>query len=531
MKHLKTILTLLLAVLLCISSLTACNNKPNESETTGGTQQTGGNVTQGTDDGTGTGEGEEEYNVEKEMYRPEQINWGDKDGPYEYVIACSESAATDTIKRDQFLFYTAELEGDAINTAIADRNAFMEEYFNIAIEREVNATETTVSTQTPSGRKYADLITLATTAYSTVVKRGYFLDVNTVDELNLDASYWNDRIQEEFTVNGRLFAIDGDLTSFDEMRTMSVLYNATLYENYSYKTKYGSVYKLVEDRKWTFDTMLEMYQGTSKSTTGSEYPSTATDTWGMLSEMIAPYYMFLGSGMKTVQNVDGQLQLVFANNYAAVYDVIEDIMLRFSKDPEVLHQNIGHPALPNSNTCWNDGEDMFRADLALFKSGTVGDATAFRDMKSEFGLLPIPLYTEGQENYYCYAIGTPFYIPITVKTNRMEMKSCSITEAFCYFSRYMDGELSIYDAFFENMSYVKLCRTEEDRQMLILLINSKTYDIDAACDITGVYTQMNNMVKTGDNLTNLSSTLSALRDAAYTALHDYITTLEGNYKD
>jgi hypothetical protein len=174
---------------------------------------------------------------------------------------------------------------------------------------------------------------------------------------------------------------------------------------------------------------------------------------------------------------------------------------------------------------------MFRADLALFKSGTVGDATAFRDMKSEFGLLPIPLYSEGQESYYCYAIGTPFYIPITVKKNALQMTSCSITEAFCYFSRYMDNEPSIYDAFFENMSYVKLCRTEEDRNMLILLINSKTYDIDAACGITGVYTQMNNLVKSRGDLTSLSSDLSKLKEAASTNLIDYITELENNCKN
>jgi hypothetical protein len=355
------------------------------------------------------------------------------------------------------------------------------------------------------------------------------LDVNTVDELNLDASYWNSNIQEELTVNGRLFAIDGDLTSFDEMRTMSIMYNATLYENYGYKTKYGSVYNLVDEKKWTFDTMLEMYQGTSKSATGAEFPSTQTDVWGMIGECQAAYYLFLGSGMKTVKNIDGELQLIFDSEYEAIYDVIEDIMNKFAKDQEVLNQDDA-TVLTSGNACWTEGANMFKANLALFKSGTVGDATVFRDMTSEFGLLPIPLYTEGQENYYCFAVGTPFYIPITVKTNQLQMKSCSITEAFCYFSRYMDGEPSIYDAFSENMSYVKLCRTEEDRNMLILLINSKTYDIDYACSFTGVYTALNNIIKNNGDLSSLSSTISGLREPAYSALSEYITELDNNYK-
>ena len=93
----------------------------------------------------------------------------------------------------------------------------------------------------------------------------------------------------------------------------------------------------------------------------------------------------------------------------------------------------------------------------------------------------------------------------------------------------MDGEPSIYDAFFENMSYVKLCRTEEDRQMLILMINSKTYDIDYACSFTGVRTQMANLTASVGDLSSLSSSLSGLREPAYSALSEYITEMEKNY--
>ncbi len=520
----KTIrfLIILLAVVLSLSLLAACSNNPDNTQGTTDSASGSGNSTQAP--GQSGEEETGESNVEKDMYHPEQINWGDKDGPYEYVIACPESAVTDLIKRDQFLFYTEELEGDAINTAINDRNSFMEEYFNIAIEQNVNASDSYVTTQSASGTKYADLITLGLGSYNTTVKKGSFLDVNTVDELNLDASYWDSNLQREFTIGGKLYAIDGDLTSYDEMRTMSVLYNATLYENYGYKNKYGSVYKLVEEKKWTFDTMLEMYQGTSKSSSGSDKVSTKTDVWGMLSETITPYYMFLGSGMKTVSNSDGSLSTMFDVDYQATYNVIESIMKKFSQDPETLIQD-NASVLSSGESCWTEGAEMFKSNLALFKCGTVGDATVFRDMTSEFGLLPIPLYTEGQESYHCFAVGTPFYIPLAVRNNQLQMKSCSITEAFCYFSRYMDSGDSIYDAFFENMTYVKLCRTEEDREMLTLIINSKEYDIDYACEFTGVYSLLANLTKVKGDLTSLNSKINSLKDSAPYNLSDYLEAL------
>lgn len=519
-------LTLLLAVVLCVSLLAACGNNPEVPQDTNapsgnGTQAPGEQVT---GDGSGSSGGTGDEETEKEMYRPEQLNWGTKDGPYEYVIACPKSTVTDLIKRDQFLFYTEDLEGDAINTAISDRNSFMEEYFNIAIEQNVQASDSYVTTQSSAGTKYADLITLGQGSYNTVVKRGCFMDVNSIDELNLDASYWDANLQREFTIGGKLYAIDGDLTSYDEMRTMAVLYNATLYDNYQYKTTYGSIYSLVENKKWTFDTMLEMYQGTSRSNSGGELASTKTDVWGMLSENIAPYYMFLGSGMKTVSNNDGNLTTLFDENYEAAYGIIEKVMTKFSQDQEVVVQDNGS-VLTNGNNCWIEGAEMFKANLALFKCGTVGDATVFRDMDSEFGLLPIPLYTEGQESYHCFAAGTPFYIPLAIKTNQLQMQSCSITEAFCYFSRYMDGEPSVYDAFFENMTYVKLCRTDEDRQMLTLIINSKEYDIDYACGFTTIYTLLQNLTNAKGDLGSLSSSISSLRNTAPYTLTEYLEAL------
>jgi hypothetical protein len=67
--------------------------------------------------------------------------------------------------------------------------------------------------------------------------------------------------------------------------------------------------------------------------------------------------------------------------------------------------------------------------------------------------------------------------------------------------------------------------------MLILLITSKTYDLDYACGFTGVYTKTYNMVKAGSDLSSLSSEILNLKEAAANNLVNYITELEKSCKD
>ncbi len=487
MKKAVRILSVLLAFLLTCTLFVACKSDGDEnptgtSTTAGGTAApTGGNATGGTE----TGGGEE--NIEAEMYRPDKLNFGKGDSPYEFKIGVPGKNVADLFSPVDYVFAQDNLEGDAVNTALQDRSDFLEDYFNIAIEPVHSINATVISTQVRAGTDFADVVmTGAREAIQKCAKNGQFLDLSTLDTLNLDASYWDQRIQTEYSIGGRVFALDGDISCYDELTTMVVMYNATLYDRYGYKNTWGSPYKLVSEGNWTFDTMLAMYQGTS-SQTGSAL--TSSDTWGMITEVTAPYQLFLGSGRKTVKNTSSGLVSMFDEDYEATANVILDITERFVTDKETLFAEASGGVL--GSDVWHEVSDMFANNQALFRSGSLGDATDLRNMDSTFGLLPIPRYYagDGQDGYYCYVSatsGTPWFMPITVKTNRHLEITGTVFEAMAYFSRYSDDAQSLYDAFFENMTYVKLCRNEEDREMLTLIFNSKTYDIDHACVFSGI---------------------------------------------
>lgn len=530
MKKTVRILSALLALLLTCTLFVACKSGGDEtptgdSTTAGGTSaptgNTGGSGTGGSESGGGTSE-----NTEAEMYRPEKLNFGKGDSPYEFKIGVPAKNVADLFSPVDYVFAQDNLEGDAVNTALADRSDFLEEYYNIAIEPVNSITATVIATQVRAGTDFADVVmTGARQAIQKCARNGQFLDLTTLDTLNLDASYWDQRIQTEYSLGGRVFAIDGDISCYDELTTMVVMYNATLYDRYGYKSKYGSPYTLVSEGKWTFDTMLEMYQGTS-SQTGSAL--TASDTWGMITEITAPYQLFLGSGYKTVKNSSSGLSSMFDEDYEATVNVMLDITERFVTDKETLFAEASGGVL--GSDFWREVSDMFANNQALFRSGSLGDATDLRDMESTFGLLPIPRYYEGdgQDGYYCYVSatsGTPWFMPITVKTNYHLETTGTIFEAMAYFSRYMDDAQSLYDAFFDNMTYVKLCRNEEDREMLTLIFNSKTYDIDHACVFSGIGNLIIGAAQ-GHSVSGLYSNILSVKTATDSEMAAFITDLE-----
>ncbi len=514
--------TLLLALLMSVSLLAACSNNPEEPNDTNPGNCVGTTGPSGSESGTGEGEGE--INEEEEMYRPEKLNWGlSATEPYEYRWMANSGS--------NFCYYnenSGEDEGDAVNSALADRAAFVEENFNIAFELLDFPGNAKITTNCNSGLDFCDaLMTDAGFILGSMAKNGHAMDLAKSDELNLEASYWDQRIQEDYSINGRVFCLEGDFTVWDDLRTQVILFNSSLYENYGYKQEYGSPYTVVSNNKWTFDTMLSMYQGTSQNK-DSDPALGRNDVWGMLSETVAPYVLFLGSGQKTIKNVDGNMTLLFDEQFQSTYNVIEDICTRFALDGEVMFVG-GWTDCTDKSDQWTDVSKMFETRQALFRSTTLSAATRLRDMPDDFGVLPIPMYNESVGTYYSWCSGgSPLCVPSTVKQTNNDLRSLSILEAICYYSRYTEVGQSLYDAFFDNMTYVKLCRNAEDRQMLTLIFDTKTYDVDYMLGITSVATITSTVVGSG-KVGNLSSSITSGKDSAGMLLADYISSVDKKY--
>ncbi len=415
--------------------------------------------------------------------------------------------------------------GEAISDALFSRQITMEDYFDIEVESTLdpdlyNKLITAVGTNSD---EFDIVIMPARKMMESAVSNGYLTDLNQRDEFNLDASYWDQRIQTEYNIQGRLYTLEGDFSIVDELRTNVIIYNKDLYEQYGYNSEYGTPYSLVAEGSWTLKMLLEMSEGLSQDLQGDGLGS--DDMWSIISEVNAPYTFYLGSGRKTIVNDDDGLSLTYKTDYEGIYNIIEQCM-EICENPEILFANRGNP-ISSDEDYWTIASDMFMNGQALFRTTTLSAVTRLRDMRSDYGILPIAKIDQKQDGYYCLVSADnhcPLAIPVTAASHYE--RTAELTEAFCYFSRYRSSA-TLYDAFFETMTYARLCRTEDDINMLNVVFNSKTFDLDFAAAITGTQSTLWSISK-NQSTSTLSSSLGTIRDASSAKLTNYFQLVMEN---
>lgn len=495
-QRLKKSLTPMLYVVLCLVimfSAVACKKQNQTAQDDGSTEdvaQTSGE--QGQNDVS-----------EQELYKP-----ADKDYNRDLTI----------YSQGNYYYYsdTDGYTGEIVDDAVYRRALYMQDTYGVNVVVNSQGNMTDLSTALDTGAYICDFTMLKATDSVKLAQQGFFHDLNSLNNLNLSASYWDQRIQSEYAIGDKLYFMEGDYTILDEMRTYVVLYNDTLYSNYGYYNEYGTPYAMVDSGTWTLEKMLEMSAEMYKDNNNNQVRD-ESDSYGIVGELTLVYYAFLGSGMKTVSNNNGQLTLVIKDDtaYNLIYDVLEDTMAIAQNESVLMPQ-----LLNGVSDIWTAASDVFENGRALFRTTSLSATTRLGQMSSRFGILPIPAYTETQGGYYCWVSGNnhqPMMIPKTVT----DVDTTSeIIETFCYHSRYLAGS-SLYDSYFEEFRYNKLCRTEDDIKMLDLVFRSKTFDFDQTTGVTGIESAMFGIARDG-LFTTLSSTISSLRETAQENLNNFI---------
>lgn len=401
------------------------------------------------------------------FYKPEVTNFD-----YTLKMAAPSQQAWGT---GHYVSANHDATGDVIDTALFRREVLMEEVYGVTLELDTshgNNLASYLNTTGASGEYFADLIFVSSRSSMLAAQSGYFTDLNQLKSLNLEAPYWDQRIQNDFNIGGKLFHLAGDFTNMDEMVTMVILYNDYLYDAAGYYDQYGTPYEMVDAHTWTYETFMKMCSENTFDL--NDDGMNENDRWGAVSECQAVYYFYLGSGMRPVSNEEGGIVLNYKDSayYQRTMDVLGKLMPEFGLSPYVCHHDRDLPGDDKAGIA----ATIFAEDRALFRTTSLSAATRAREMVHDFGVLPIPAYFEDQTDYYCWVTGDS-YTPLSISRFSPDVeKVAQITEIWCYHSRY--GSDSLYNAFYEKMVLADLCRKPEDYKMLQLIFDSKVFDVD-----------------------------------------------------
>ena len=355
-------------------------------------------------------------------------------------------------------FYDVNVEediGELINDTIYRRNRAVEERIGIIIKdvQDNNASKTIGNVIASGGTEYNG-VWLRVDDFFTSSLKGIFANLHNVPHLNLEKKYWDLNAVNDMTISGKLYGITGDITTTTHSFTHLILFNKALAADY----ELPNMYNMVREGKWTFDAFNALAKDIYIDLNGNG----KVDVQDFFSINITPaaYEAFLSSsGEKWVEkNANGEI--VFSTLNEKKINVLNKIEEIFSKKDNVY--------------CGYASPWPFGNGRAIFYDGDVGImCTEMRDVDVDFGILPLPKFSEQQDRYYVYAY--PFFpflsIPTTIIGEDLVMAGAAL-EAIA-----SESYRTLTPAFYETALESKFTRDEESYEMLDIILRSRVYDL------------------------------------------------------
>ena len=281
-----------------------------------------------------------------------------------------------------------ETTGDTIKDAIVKRQLSAEERTGVKInitglagqwEARNDFITAVVKSLDASGDAAYDLVGQYSFAAPIGTLRGAYIDLNTVNYLDLTKPWWPADITASSLINGKCFFATGDITC-TLIRTMNcILTNLDLAKDLQME----NFYDLVNNKQWTAAKFLSYATGT---VTGLNPDGTKAYTT-TLTDNVSYDNLFYAGGFHYVDTIDGEMKMSEDLTSVRLEDWY-DLWSRFLKS----NDDVGFLGVAGTNG--------FTSGSVLFHFGSIADVQNYlRDITFKFAILPFPMYDENQEDY------------------------------------------------------------------------------------------------------------------------------------
>ena len=360
--------------------------------------------------------------------------------------------------------YVETADGDIFNDAVFERNQKVEEHYNIKIkliksDDIINDVQRSVAALDLA---YDAVFGFQSDLYA-LASGGYLACLDNIPNLDLTNEWWDQNSVEQFRFGGKSYFVTGDISTLDDACTRLCLFNKKLIED----NQLPSPYDYVNSGEWTLDKFSEMTRSISQDLNGNGSME-AGDLFGFMGENSQPNVMFIGAGGKYLEPSGSTFNIcITSEENINRFDKIFEILLDKSCVINVnTFKNIG--SYPN---VYAYGRSLFCQDKFLFHNGCPLVFDEFRDMESDFGIVPLPKFDAAQDRYYCYVDSQSPMLTICATTSDFEM-SGTVLEYMAMVSREI-----VTPAYNEIVLKRKYSRDNESAVMLDIIAESRYYNL------------------------------------------------------
>lgn len=455
----KFLLLLLAAILIITPVMTACNNGEDEVE---------------------------DENVENEVSG--EANPDDRLS-YAFSPNIPEGTKFDGKKFSMLLgsvgdgFYAEEDTGDLVKDAVYQRNALIEEHFGIELDIPKSGYGHDGKGQDEAGTLFRSLIEAGDESYHAfvhvqsgggmpqMVLENYFVDWNTIPYVNLDDEWWYQNIKRDLCFGDKIYMMTGDYALYID-RIDCLVFNKEIFDELGLEYPYQDVL----DGTWTWEKFTDLVKQGADDLNGDGLMTFEDDQWGLVGwgyEMI--FAMQVASGYSPLSRDENNMP-VLNENIDEVHGIFDQIVNLFA----------------DGEYAWSEYKDysgqntMFSEGRAMFKELFLTEIARFSDTEFEYGILPMPKWTEDAPYYSRSSNMTPLtYIPVT--NPDLELTGAVLEEmAF-------QSAKTLTPTYFDVVLTVKQTRDVQSEAMLPIIKNNARFLYhDFNPDINGMVRNRNN---------------------------------------
>lgn len=387
--------------------------------------------------------------------------------------------------------YAESTTGEALNDAVYKRNNDIKTKYNVNIIADIspfgsNDFRDDVQAKVLAGDAGYDVFMMNLYDAAKNSLNGVWLDMNTVDYIDLDQEWWNGEQIRSLSVDNKLYYL-ASLGVNAYNATRMIYFNKGILED----RQLEDVYQTVRDGKWTYDKLHEMSSKAYADLNGDGTMDN-TDQFGLAGQYLVGRSLYFASGEHMILKNENDIPYIAVGNERSVNV--------FTKIADMLS---------DSNSFYHGPDEdcitIFREGRSLFLSEVLEKTLQFRDIEVDYGIIPSPKYDEAQENYVQYADGnctTGICIPYNAEDPD---RTGFILEAIAYES--MD---TVLPAFYDKCLTGRNLRDAESEEMLGIICDTWTLDLGNIYKWGGLNDSITDALKDGGEL---MSTLESVRSA------------------
>ncbi len=380
-----------------------------------------------------------------------------------------------TAYRDgQINFFPGEDEGEIVATAVYNANMAVEERLNIT--RTWDPINDSILTMTiiksiMTGDDMYDYVPVDQFYGSEYCAQGMYMDLSDLPYVDYEKPWYYKEYMESLSLGeGTIFYVSGDVYPITSAWTSAIFWNKTLYSDVI-DTDMLSLYKLVDEGGWTYDKYNQMVRQAYLDLDKNGEKS-AGDRFGTINSNHGCEHMSFSMGFTITEKND-----------LGYYDVILDT----EKNHDITELIRAHYYDNEGFYLYSDAVegaefivDKFANDECLFAQQFFCQlmSETIRNMRSEFGVVPLPKYDENQKDYIGTIHNSAFLlgVPVNVNTEKIEAIGALIE------AQGSENYRSVRPVFFEDALKSKYNRDEENaaytNKMIDLICSN--YRIDFA---------------------------------------------------